>query len=159
MSCTICPTFKTSFPSPIGPHGHKTDACALKSMLLCRRCHTRGHLTTACTEDWSHWERPTCMEELIPQHIKLRYGITTKTPITFDYPRTISHSPENAYEFHPINHIVIPKSYDDVKAMVKRFNIKVPGNTKPSQEACVQAIQDWAKATGRIIVSPKNKNA
>jgi hypothetical protein len=99
------------------------------------------------------------MEELIPQHIKLRYCITTKTPLTFETPRTITHTPENAHELHPINHILLPKTYEDVKAMVKRFNIKVPGNTKPSQEACIQAIKDWAQATGRIIFSAKSKHA
>ena len=92
------------------------------------------------------------MEELIPLHIKLQYNITTKTPLTFPIPRILVQQMENSKEVHPINHVSIPKEYKEIIAMTKRFGIKVPGGTKPKQEAAEAAIKEWADKTGRILV-------
>jgi hypothetical protein len=105
-----------------------------------------------CPEDWSHWERPTCMEELIPLHVKLQYNITSRTPLTFEIPRLLVQQMENSKETHPINHVSIPKEYKEIIAMTKRYGIKVPGGTKPAEATAVAAIKEWAAKTGRIIV-------
>jgi hypothetical protein len=105
-------------------------------------------MTHHCSEDWAHWERPTCMEELIPQNIRMRYNITSHTPLTFPIPRIVP-----IHESHPINQIQIPATYGELKDTIKLYNIKLPGNKKPSSAEYVQALKDWAESTGRTIIS------
>jgi len=129
--------------------------------VLCRRCHQRGHMTHMCTEKWSHWERPTSMEELIPYHIKQRYRINSCTNLTFQMPR----SNDTVKELHPVNEIVIPDEYNgkkdnitwhkEIVEIAERYNIipkKPAKGYKPSSESYIQAIHEWAEEKGYRIV-------
>lgn len=129
---------------------HPNDECPHASSFLCRRCHARGHLTRNCTENWSQWERPTTIEELIPSDIKLRWGITTFTPIHFSKARG---EPGTEAELNDINEIFIPEDYNLLNDFAIKNKIKVEKVTKPSLEKCILAIKQWGVAHGfRIII-------
>ena len=152
--CLICKAFTGN--------AVQHQECPNKNV-LCRRCHQRGHMTHMCAEKWSHWERPTSMEELIPYHIKQRYRITSSTNLTFQMPR----SNDTVKELHTANEIVIPDEYAGKKKrtdminitgkteevtwhtliieIAERYNIipkKPTKDYKPSSESYIQAIQE-----------------
>jgi hypothetical protein len=75
-SCTTC-------YSLTGLHNsHDVAACPLSASMVCRRCHTRGHLSASCGAAVL-WERPSCLEELIPDDVRSLWGIRTMTPISY----------------------------------------------------------------------------
>ena len=128
-------------------------------MITCRRCLQTGHMTQMCKEDWSHWERPTTMEDLIPLHIRNRYKITSATPLTFKHPR----GPLTTNELHTINDIIIPDDHDKIAELAKSLNItpaKLTTTQRPggrySTEEYVIAIEKWGRDTGRRIVPNKD---
>ena len=126
------------------------DDCEFKHV-LCRRCHQRGHMTHMCTEKWSHWERPTSMEELIPFHIRQRYSITSSTSLTFEHPR----GPDTLHELHPINEIIIPEDYKNIVKLAEKYNIIPKKTTKASSESYIQALKEWADMHGCRVVMQK----
>jgi hypothetical protein len=109
-------------------------------------------MTHTCEEDWSHWERPTSMEELIPQHIKQRYNITTVTPIMFKKPR----GPDTVHELHSINEVTIPETYEKILEFIAKHKIIAEKTTKPRGDACIDAIIAWADARGIRVIPNKS---
>ena len=104
-------------------------------------------MTHLCEQTWTHWERPTTMEQLIPLHIRNRYKITSATPLTFNTPRNSS----TAYELHPMNDIQMPYTYKERCAFVEKHGIPVKKTTKAAERACWEAIRTWAKETGHRL--------
>jgi len=108
--------------------------------MLCKRCYQRGHSTDVCTEGASAWERPTCLEDLIPYDVRQRWGLHTTTPIAF-YKRSES-------EIAEINTYVIPEEYSDLKEFIRAHKIEVAKVTKESKNECIKAIRTWATMRG-----------
>ena len=143
MSCSICKKYSGVTIT------HEDTGCPLAESILCRRCNHRGHLTSTCSETWPQWERPTCLEEMIPADLRARYAIHTKTPIEYAKPRTD--------EMHDINTVVIPDpyvrgGYEDLKAFIEKRKIKVEKVTKESKEKCLEAVYNWGVSNGYRIV-------
>jgi len=137
---------------------HSIDDCPIKEQFTCRRCIQTGHMTHLCKENWSHWERPTTMEQLIPLHIRNRYRITSATPLTFKTVRGLSTN----YELHSMNEIEIPDDHDKIAELAKSLNItpaKLTATQRPggrySTEEYTTAIEKWGKETGRRIIPNK----
>jgi len=130
---------------------HSMDDCPIKDDITCRRCCQTGHMTHLCQQNWSHWERTTTMEQLIPLHIRNRYKITSATPLTFETPR----GADTVHELHPMNEFQMPDNYKELRSFVDKYGIYVKKTTKAAELACVEAIHSWAKETGRRII-PKN---
>lgn len=152
MTCPNCKAYKGLTLQ------HSIDECPIKNDITCRRCLVTGHMTDLCEEDWSHWERPTTMEELIPLHIRNRYRITSATPLTFKN----SRGPSTNYELHDMNEIVIPDDHDKIADLAKSLNItpaKLTATQRPggrySTDEYTTAIEKWGKETGRRIVPNK----
>lgn len=140
MSCVTCKKFTGRLLShDLG------SVCPLAHSMICKRCIQRGHITEACTEDHAQWERPTCLEELIPYDVRHRWGLHTITPITFPIPRG---SVGTESEIPDINTITIPEEYSDMKELIKEHKIKVEKITKESKSDCIKAIKGWANARG-----------
>jgi hypothetical protein len=121
------------------------EICPLAASMLCKRCLQRGHLTEACTEGRTEWERPSYIEELIPYDVRQRWGLTSMTPITFPLPRGAAGTEK---EIASINTIVIPEEYTDLKEFIKEHKIKVEKVTKESKSDCIKAIKAWASTRG-----------
>ncbi len=102
-----------------------------------------------CSDRWSHWERPTTLEELIPVDVRMRYGIQTHTRLEFDKPRGADGTEK---ELHSCAEIIIPEDYSDLKEFVERHKISVEKKTKESRMACIKAIQEWGVSHGYRIV-------
>uniref|UniRef100_A0A6C0LNX4 Uncharacterized protein n=1 Tax=viral metagenome TaxID=1070528 RepID=A0A6C0LNX4_9ZZZZ len=152
MTCPNCKAYKGLTLQ------HSTDDCPIRDHITCRKCCQTGHMTHLCTENWSHWERPTTMEELIPFHIRNRYRITSATPVTFKNPRDSS----TTYELHKMNEIIIPDDHDKIADLAKTLkitpaklkNVQRPGG-RYSTEEYTTAIEKWGKDTGRRIIPNK----
>ena len=104
-------------------------------------------MTDLCEQTWTHWERPTTMEQLIPLHIRNRYKITSATPLTFNTPRNSS----TAYELHPMNEFEMPFTYKEQCEFVEKHGIPVKKTTKAALWECDKAIRKWATETGRRL--------
>jgi len=141
MTCPNCKAYKGLTLQ------HSTDDCPIKEHITCRKCCQTGHMTHLCQQNWTHWERPTTMEQLIPLHIRNRYKITSATPLTFNNPRNSS----TAYELHPMNEFEMPFTYKEQCEFVEKHGIPVKKTTKAAERACKEAIRAWAKETGRRL--------
>jgi len=104
------------------------------------------------------------MEELIPLHIRNRYGITSTTPITYDEKQ--NRGPETIYELNAMNEIQIPDKECDIKKLadlikqsyqitfIKLKQYQHPGGRYKTEEY-INAIVKWGKETGRRILPNK----
>jgi len=128
---------------------HSNGGCMYASAILCRRCHHRGHFTSDCEESWSHWERPTSLEELIPADVKQRLNITTHTSIDFQAPRGAEGTEQ---ELHSMNEVVVPKNYAELLEFLEKNNIKVETVTKPPRSNCIKAVKAWGVERGFRVV-------
>ncbi len=106
-------------------------------------------MTRHCDEDWSEWERPTTLEELIPADVRFRYGIATHTLINFDAKRG---DPGTEREIECVNEIIIPSEYNELKEFTKRHGMIVETVTKPPKENLVAACKAWGVQHGYRII-------
>ena len=137
MSCLTCKKYTGRFITH--------DCCPLAQSMICKRCMQRGHMTDACNEGQVSWERPTCLEELIPYDVRQRWGLHTMTPITFLLPRGAEGTES---EIPTINTITIPEEYSDLKEFIREHKIEVAKVTKESKTECIKAIKAWAGRSG-----------
>ena len=146
MSCNIC--LKYTGKSII----HGTSACALRSSVLCRRCHHRGHLACDCTAPHPAWERPITLEELIPIDIRIRYNIQTHTAISY------TSSSREESELPNVNTFIVKDTHKDLNEFVRVQGIKfVKKSTGPrKQEDLRHAIKKWGVENGYRIIYKDN---
>lgn len=130
--------------------------CPAAKNAKCRRCHNRGHFASDCKEGYAHWERPTCIEELIPVDLRIRYGIRMGTcpEMVFAKPRGAETLHEladetNTIELPPLDDKEFYKKTDEV---ITLYNIPVKTKTKESKESRLKAIQEWCVNHGRHLI-------
>jgi hypothetical protein len=110
-------------------------------------------LSTDCTllRTQPH-ERPTTLEELIPADIRLRFGITTHTPVALAPRGAEDAVPEE--EIPDMNEIIIPETsnYKEMGEFIEKYGIKVDNKiTKDSRVDRLKAIKAWGVANGYRI--------
>lgn len=141
MPCSICKQLQAISVE------HDSEGCPFAPDIVCRRCHHRGHLTSACTEVWH--EAPTTLEELIPWSERRRWGITSHTPFSPSAPR----GSEEALEETPdINELRVPDSFKELTGLLDTLGVKVEKKTKPSEESCMKALKAYAVAHGKRLI-------
>ena len=118
---------------------HDRLQCPVIPLLRCRRCHTKGHTAAECGESWSHWERPTTMEELIPADLRVRYNIVSRTDLTFDLPR----GAEGSEKERKIE-IEVSRQDKPMRAFMKDHDIPTTHDT----ESNLQRNRDWSMREG-----------
>jgi hypothetical protein len=141
MVCNLCLTYLGKTVT------HDGGGCEFGASTLCRRCHTRGHLTRDCSTA-APYEIPTTLEELIPADIRLKYGITTHTVFKPKFADPEDRIPD-------INRIEIPAdpSYAELGAILEMYKIKVTDKvTKEPTAARMDALHKWATSHGYRIV-------
>lgn len=111
--------------------------------IICRKCFDESHETVACNKDWIKCIYPNTLEEIISSYDKLRYNITTKTPLLID--KLIIESP-------PI--VFIPENHHSIYNMAKKFKLQIPKKNDGYNKWTVMAelIRDWCKKTDREYV-------
>jgi hypothetical protein len=139
---------------------------------LCQQCHVYGHFTNECPEEWSHWLRPTSLEDLIPAFLRDQYNITTSTPF-FPKERRGQGTTEDQLARRArekVQILSIPNyldtgvdleghtGYDRLGAFMKLHGIDLekwyPKNTKKTKEdgwEREQAVKAWCIAKGYAI--------
>lgn len=134
---------------------HSEKGCPTAKNTKCRRCHNRGHFASDCKESYAHWERPTCIEELIPADLRIRFEIRMGTcpEMVFSKPRGFEALHELANES---NTIELPplddkEFYDRAGEVIGLYNISVKTKTKESKESRLKAIQEWCVNHGRHL--------
>lgn len=124
---------------------HGSEGCKLAESTKCLSCYQYGHLSVNCPSP-RIVQRPRTLEECIPADIRLKYGITTSTPIAYAS-ETIAES-----EIADINNIEVPSDFEGLSKFVRQHGIKVEGKvTKASEKALLQAIRSWAISKGYRI--------
>lgn len=123
---------------------HGSEGCAfIQGMEACQRCFQKGHLTKCCIVGRPEFERPKTLEELIPYNIRQMYKIQTHTPITWtEMDRTLD------CEIPAVNCFQVMDTYTGMKEFIDLHNIPVKKKTKPSEDECRYAIEQWVKARG-----------
>ena len=118
--------------------------------MYCRRCQSYGHLVSQCETQWEHWERPSSLEELIPYHMRVRYGIQTITSIDYASARGSEES------FRELSHeIRVPGNDKKMRKFMDKRGIK----TVHKGAVNLQTIKDWAKERGlRVRVVMKDED-
>ncbi len=133
MTCTFCEQYTQS------PTDHASQHCPHMASMYCRRCQSYGHLVSQCEQAWAHWERPSSLEELIPYHLRVRYGIQTTTELEWGTPRG---SEESLREL--AQEIAVPGNDKKMRKFMEQYGIK----TVHKGAVNLQTIRDWASERG-----------
>ena len=110
------------------------EECELRATLVCRRCCCSGHSTADC--DYDNIIQPTCLEDLIPNDLKDRYGITTNT----EYVNVM----EDKKKAHPIRSLDIINQDKWIREFMKNQSI----HTSRKREDNIAKILEWASKCG-----------
>jgi hypothetical protein len=145
MTCSFCSQYTHSDAD------HESAFCPHMASMYCRRCQSYGHLVSQCETPWAHWERPSSLEELIPFHLRVRYGIQTTTQLDYDSPRGSEES------FKELPHeIRVPGNDKRMRKFMDKRGIK----TVHKGAVNLQTIKDWAKERGlrvRIVMKEEDE--
>ncbi len=119
------------------------EPCPLLQTLFCRRCHTRGHATASCDEPWESWERPTCLEELIPWDVRESWGIDSVTTTEFAEPRGAAGTQREL-----VVEIEVPREDKPMRAFMDARKLDTTRKTEDN----MQRIREWAHKFGYRMV-------
>jgi hypothetical protein len=123
---------------------HKKDeVCPISCAgIVCIRCNMIGHFAYDCKEKWSHFTRPTTLEELIPYHLRLKYGIKTETLIEYK-PR------EECMEMiDDINTINVKMNNKSIKTMLKYYGL----SSSDDLDENIEKLSEYARERGYKIL-------
>jgi hypothetical protein len=133
MTCTFCSQYSQDEVQ------HESHTCPHLASMNCRRCQSYGHLVSQCETRWEHWERPSSLEELIPYHLRVRYGIQSTTVMDYDTERG---SEESFREL--TQEISVPGNDKKMRKFMENYGIK----TVHKGAVNLQTIKDWARDRG-----------
>lgn len=133
MCCTFCAQYTDE-----NVH-HESNSCPHLTSMYCRRCQSYGHLVSQCETRWEHWERPSSLEELIPYHLRMRYGIQSTTEMVYHAERGSEGS------FRELSQeISVPGNDKKMRKFMENYGIK----TVHKGAVNLQTIKDWARDRG-----------
>jgi hypothetical protein len=131
----------------LGQHrDHGGDPCPVAASFWCSQCGCHGHLPSACDEV-THVDRPRTLEELIPEDVRARWGITTSTPIIWTKP-TLAVQEREIAESNTIEVRYREGKQDSKIREIMRF-YKIP--TVHKMEGNIQKLREWAVANGKKV--------
>ena len=143
-STTIC---KTCY-SVLGVHTAHVDGatCPVAATYVCTQCGGNGHLASGCRVT-THVRRPRTLEELIPPDVRVRWGITTQTPIVWSRPTVAIMEREVADE----NTIEIKHQGNNRDAKIREVMRQHKVRTAHSMEDNIARLRSWAVSQGKKI--------
>lgn len=127
--------------------------CPVRASLWCSQCSCYGHLPTECDEVTHVW-RPATLEELIPEDVRARWGITTSTYIV--WPKTSLADAER--EIAETSTIIVKKSDRTIREEMKKRKIPtvhamdetLDKEGKP-KDGNIQLLRKWAIQHGKKV--------
>jgi hypothetical protein len=125
---------------------HEGEACPVAASFWCSQCGCYGHLPSTCDEV-NHVERPRTLEELIPEDVRARWGITTSTPIIWTKPTLVTQEREIA-ETNTIE-VRYREGKQDSKIREVMRTYKIP--TVHKMDGNIQKLREWAVANGKKV--------
>jgi hypothetical protein len=125
---------------------HEGAPCPVAASFWCSQCGCYGHLPSACDEV-THVTRPRTLEELIPEDVRLRWGITTSTPIIWTKP-TLEIQEREVAETNTIE-VRYREGRQDSKIREVMRSYKIP--TVHKMEGNIQLLRNWAVANGKKV--------
>lgn len=141
-SCTTC----LKYMGLQRGHG-EGEACPVAASFWCSQCGCYGHLPSACDEV-THVVRPRTLEELIPEEVRLRWGITTSTPILWTTPLTLADQEREIADTNTIEVRYREGKQDSKIREVMRVH-KIP--TVHKMEGNIQLLRKWAVEHGKKV--------
>jgi hypothetical protein len=144
MSTTNC---KTCF-SVLGVHAVHSDSevCPVQATYVCTQCGGHGHLASTCRIT-THVRRPRTLEELIPPDVRVRWGITTQTPIIWSRPAVAVMEREVDDE----NTIEIRHQGNNRDSRIREVMRQHKVRTAHSMEDNMTRLRSWAVTHGKKI--------
>ena len=131
---------------------HGTDGCPYAHDTLCDKCGHRGHYAIDCTANVS--ARPVTIEELIPFHLRVRWNITSRTPMK---PRKAGRTATE--EACDANTLIVTDTDTHLRRFVKKYGVPVvkdsPG--RHSEGSLHEAIDEWGIRHGYRILYEHTK--
>jgi len=127
--------------------------CPVRASFWCSQCSCYGHLPSECDEVTHVW-RPATLEELIPEDVRARWGITTSTYII--WPKASLADAER--EIAETNTIVVRKNDRAIRDAMKQRKIPtvhamdetVDKEGKP-KDGNIQLLRKWAVNHGKKV--------
>jgi hypothetical protein len=120
---------------------HKDEGCIVAVGIICTVCNLKGHFSADCKEKWRHYTRPPFLEDMIPYHLRKRYGIYTLTPIDYDERKGCSE------EINDINTIIVKLDEKSMKKTLKEYGLTV----SIDEDENIHTISEYAKSNGYKI--------
>lgn len=118
--------------------------CPVRGSFWCSQCSCYGHRPEECDEK-SSVRRPRCLEELIPEDLKARWGIRSFTPIVFTRAETLE---EKENEIAPTNSILVPHKDAEIRQFMRSQKLQ----TVHKMSENVRILREWAVGQGKKIV-------
>ncbi len=116
----------------------------MRASAWCSQCGCYGHRSIDCSTDIT-WIRPSTLEELIPEDVRIRWNITTSTRIVWPNKLSLEDSEREISDVHSI-HI----AYDDRK--IRDFMKANKIHTTHKKQCNLQELREWAVRQGKKIV-------
>ena len=126
---------------------HGSTVCSLRASLWCSQCGSYGHTSSECTTIKHAW-RPRTLEELIPEDVRKRWGITTQTPILWNTPSL----EDKEREIGDVNTIEIRHTSRTRDAAIREYMRANKISTDKRLESNIQRLREWAVERGKKLV-------
>lgn len=125
------------------------ECCSYKNSLRCTRCRKRGHCVKNCPDKhFLRFQVPTFLEQLIPENLRVEYGITTQSLL----------QPSNTELIEP--NLMSPKFLEDLisSSDIQKYRIgtrtRLPreqGGPKPIHKAMYEVVNTASFFRHRVM--------
>jgi len=133
----------------------------MRASAWCSRCSCMGHIPVECdTPEVSMVDRPATLEELIPEELRERWGIDTRTEIAWGSAKSTSLIVKET-EIANINSIEIRYSVKGgrevgLDSQLRKYMkangiVNATGHTEHATTANLQRLREWAVSQGKKV--------
>jgi hypothetical protein len=125
---------------------HTTATCPAQASQYCVLCGCYGHVSDDCDEK-PHVRRPRTYEELIPEDIRQRWGLTTTTAIVWRAP-TLEDKEREIPDSATVE-VRYTKGRQDnaIRAVMREYSI----TTVHKMDENLRALRTWAVTNGKKV--------
>jgi hypothetical protein len=124
----------------------------------CTHCSCMGHIATECDDGRLMVDRPATLEELIPEELRERWGIDTRTEIAWPAKTALIDLETQIADLNTIEirYLAGAGRESGLDARLRRFMkenriVNASGHTEHATKANMQKLREWAVAQGKKV--------
>jgi hypothetical protein len=132
--------------------------CPVRAGAYCTHCSCMGHIATECDDRRVMVDRPATLEELIPEEVRTRWGIDTRTDIAWPAKTALIDLEEQIAESNTIEirYSVGAGREAGLDARLRQFMkthriVNSAGHTEHATNANLLKLREWAVAQGKKV--------